>query len=277
MTTLPADLVAGKSDLDAAALAFLARRAWRAYDSRAEIARALEAQGGTLVDFWDVGVTEAYLATFARPGEDKPAFAVLAFRGTEIGEWRDFATDFKIRKRAMTNTARAVHRGFAAGLDGPWRSIKAALRSLIRVRIPVYVTGHSKGAAEAILAAWRWDKFRALVTFGAPRVGNAAFAEAMANDAGAVPHHRVVHGCDPVPWVPLLSLGYRHACPAIVLDDHGLRGAQGVVAHLRAAIADWRPGPLLGWRGMLRRHSAACYTAALDAVAAAEAREANRG
>jgi hypothetical protein len=47
-----------------------------------------------------------------------------------------------------------------------------------------------------------------LYTFGSPRVGNAAFAEAMRNST--LDHKRMTHDRDVVPTVPFEHLGFHH-------------------------------------------------------------------
>jgi alpha-beta hydrolase superfamily lysophospholipase len=72
---------------------------------------------------------------------------------------------------------------------------------------PLFLTGHSLGGALATLAASRWPA-RACYTFGAPRVGDGAFARTL-----RAPLYRVVNGQDVVPRVPPASdlLGFADA------------------------------------------------------------------
>ena len=71
--------------------------------------------------------------------------------------------------------------------------------------LPLFMAGHSLGAALALLAATRRAP-TAVYTYGCPRVGNAAFAAQLAN----VAVHRIVHGQDVVTAVPPEILGFRH-------------------------------------------------------------------
>ncbi len=71
-----------------------------------------------------------------------------------------------------------MHRGFASALAGVWDQVPAAVREAGPAR-PLFVSGHSLGAALAQLAALRLAGHGADVAgvyvYGSPRVGNAAF------------------------------------------------------------------------------------------------------
>ena len=100
-----------------------------------------------------------------------------------------------------------VHGGFAESLDGLWAGIADEVDRL-RAGEPaprIYFTGHSKGGALANLAAVRAHRAWPLatvrtVTFGGPRVGDAAFAQAYL--AAGIVGHRYEVGEDIVPDVP---------------------------------------------------------------------------
>ncbi|MGB0747168.1 MAG: lipase family protein [Magnetospiraceae bacterium] len=148
----------------------------------------------------------------------------LVFAGTEVskGEWEDVLTDVKIRRREVPqpNYGRnvGVHRGFLA----QWEAVrKDVLQMLDTLGAPVYqtvITGHSLGGAVAILAAFELSCGN-LVTFGAPRVGDAVFADVMSEITPH--HHRFTRGVDIVPLLPPLSFGYRHDCNELYLTGNG--------------------------------------------------------
>ena len=110
-----------------------------------------------------------------------------------------------------------VHSGFL----GAWYSVAEQVRAHLstlqcrtRSGTQLAITGHSLGAAMAVLAAYDllndngdW-KIHRVYTYGQPRVGNEAFAAAFTQqlaDSGAV-YYRVVDYRDAVPHVPLRNM-----------------------------------------------------------------------
>lgn len=79
--------------------------------------------------------------------------------------------------------------------------------------VPVTIVGHGASGALATLAALELADagvpVAELVTFGAPRVGNKAFASHF-EDSVAFPVHRVTHARDPVPHMPSAASGFSH-------------------------------------------------------------------
>jgi hypothetical protein len=168
-------------------------------------------------------------------------FAVLAFRGSERIDQhpKDWLTNFdavQVRQDPFTGE---VHAGFSRALTAAWVSVDAVLRTALAAAAQVaadapglslYVTGHSLGGALATLAACRLAAgqlpaagaspavrfgFPATYTFGAPRVGNAAFCAAYLKP----PTYRVVNSLDIVPLVPLAGtevLRYRGLLPHFI-------------------------------------------------------------
>lgn len=101
---------------------------------------------------------------------------------------------------------------------------------------PVAVSGHSAGGASAYLMAFdlgyginlppdadKEQHVRYVFTFGAPRMGNAAFVEKLAMQVGAKNGYseawRVVKGNDPIPASVPSFLGYVHAFPEVHLRE----------------------------------------------------------
>jgi hypothetical protein len=152
---------------------------------------------------------------------------VVAFRGTRVpkgdvslaGVLGDVLTDMSVGKTEESGRGR-VHRGFHAALEAVWTPLGDTLRRLGPAR-PVWFTGHSLGAALAMLAAARHGGPAGVYAFGAPCVGDRAFAQSL---RGA-PVIRVVHGADAVTRLLPGWLGYVHAGePRYVATDGRLRG-----------------------------------------------------
>lgn len=153
--------------------------------------------------------TEAYGALF----EDGDA--IVVFRGTVPGDIKDLATDLNARPVAWADGGN-VHAGFA----GAFASIGGEIAAWLEQQAPgasLTLTGHSLGAALATLAMSRWHA-RRLVTFGCPRVGDAAFAATIA----AATATRYVDCCDIVCNVPPPGLGYADAGTMRYIDRNGM-------------------------------------------------------
>lgn len=118
----------------------------------------------------------------------------------------DVLADLKLVKTSFDNHSMvAVHHGFFTELNKLWPEILPALQYCRQRRLPVWVTGHSLGAAMATLAGMRYV-FESVVTFGEPRVGSN-----IAHAFQAKQHLRYINGDDPVPRLPPeRPLGYQH-------------------------------------------------------------------
>lgn len=128
---------------------------------------------------------------------------VLAFRGT-LGVL-DLLTDLAFLAWPLRFKLRgSVHHGFSAALDSIWEEV---VDVLARTPGKIILTGHSLGAALAVLAACRLlsdeaERFRSrlacLYTFGCPRVGTEGFE----SNLEGLYHARIVHEDDLVAQVP---------------------------------------------------------------------------
>ena len=147
--------------------------------------------------------TQAFLAV-----KEDSSYAVLAFRGTEVSKMTDILTD---AKASMAKTIEGkVHAGFRTA----YQSVESAIvKSVAKLGgIPLYITGHSLGAALATYATqcleqnpvFR-DQIAACYTYGSPRVGNSEFDREFKSVI-----YRVVNTTDIVTVVPLLVMGYIH-------------------------------------------------------------------
>jgi triacylglycerol lipase len=194
-------------------------------------------------------------------------WAVLAFRGT--ADIKDVFTDADAtmyheislthppRERAM------VHKGFLTRLNQVWQSEILGWLEAYRLNHPeaeILFTGHSLGGALAALAAGRYHGNISLHTFGCPRVGNAAFCEAV---SAAVPGKwfRYVDGNDWVTRMPLESMGFAHGgqrihfgsndSPSIDLEGGAIDVAQFLRPTPSPDLADHSPSRYLYhvWEG----------------------------
>lgn len=160
---------------------------------------------------------------------------VLAFRGTKGDTIAETVTagigidgDLRFVSPSFIPSSirggAAVHHGFHDAYLDLRVKIRAALKNQSGKHL--FITGHSLGGAMAQLAAWdiaanRYGGFKSItiITSGAPRVGNAAFAQRFVS---AVPDNlRIIVHQDPVPTVPWVEGQYVHAGPVLVIgrDD----------------------------------------------------------
>ena len=167
--------------------------------------------------FQGVHSTEAYVASL-------PDALVLVFRGTQLDDFWSSVLDFLIDAKFLPVPDAAghlVHAGFQVALDEVWTEVEGHLRrEQARQARPLWVTGHSLGAALAMLAANRLSpdatfRLRGGYTFGSPRVGDPAFGRAI-----GVPVYRFRNDSDLVPHLPL-GLLFRHVGHPQFFDGAG--------------------------------------------------------
>jgi triacylglycerol lipase len=142
---------------------------------------------------------------------DTAVFQLLVFRGTAtVGGW---LTDFEAAFDSDRRWPGRVHHGFAAA----FRKLASAGKLTISTTKPLWITGHSQGGAIATLASMRLTSctLQPVYTFGSPRVGDQAFA-----DAYTPVQYRVVNQEDPVPHVPT-PLHFHHVGQQYMLDFQG--------------------------------------------------------
>jgi alpha-beta hydrolase superfamily lysophospholipase len=83
----------------------------------------------------------------------------------------------------------------------------------------ISVVGHSLGGAIASLAAASLRNSglpAALYNFGSPRIGGTKISSYITNQPGG--NFRVTHWNDPVPKLPLLTMGYVHISPEYYIN-----------------------------------------------------------
>jgi len=141
---------------------------------------------------------------------------VVAFRGTNPLSIRNWLDDLSFAKFDNYSGCQpcGVHGGFLRTYNSIRPGIMDSIRYIrsIRPDAKLHVTGHSLGAAMAILCALDLkmqlnDPPELVYTFGLPRVGNDAFVQHFSQNLYGQ-HFRVVHYADPVPHLPPQLLGF---------------------------------------------------------------------
>ena len=112
---------------------------------------------------------------------------LLAFRGTQPTEKKDLGIDANaLMDSELTKKIAGgkVHKGFKTALDNVWNEVSAEIHTQQQTHSrPLWITGHSLGAALATIAAARLalneqQAVQGLYNFGSPRVFNTALAKA---------------------------------------------------------------------------------------------------
>lgn len=179
------------------AAAYLFRLCQLAYQGRDEANKASIRMGFGDAVLHSVGSAQFLVCRGSR-------CSVVAFAGTN--EWNDWYINAAVGKREFLDLGMA-HAGFVAEVTTVARQI-AVSNSL-----PVLITGHSKGGAEAVLEAalrrYHRNRVDACYTFGSPRVFSplAAFRYDRTTD---YPTFRVTVNNDPVPRMPTRRMDYKH-------------------------------------------------------------------
>eukprot|EP00903_Cladosiphon_okamuranus_P006675 g6516.t1 len=158
-------------------------------------------------------------------------YIAVVFRGTQEGA--DWWTNLKFLHRHFPSLGR-VHEGFSEGLDTVWigEGMLDKLKEMYgESPRPIFVTGHSLGAALATIAAARLAvdhdlPFKALYTMGSPRVFDRTGAQSFDNwmNHGALlsqKSFRGVNNNDIVPAVPPEFSDYQHVGTKIYINSRG--------------------------------------------------------
>lgn len=149
---------------------------------------------------------------------------VVAFKGTDSDDLKNWMENLQFTKHMIRLDIDfpgfsdiRVHNGFsktwAFGLRDDMLEAVNDLINRYGAEGPLYITGHSSGAAFAQLAAFT---FKALLdlpdirlyTFGSPRVGNDKFASTLPKMVTEI--WRFTHDRDMVPSLPWTTFGYWH-------------------------------------------------------------------
>lgn len=204
-------------------------------NGEAEAKGAIEALGYTLLGRGIINETGNNVALTRAAVAVKNDAIVVSFRGTKGDTFAETVTAGvmidgrveRVQPSFIPSTKRGgalVHKGFHNSYLNLRDQIHDAFAGQRNKHL--FVTGHSLGGALAQLMVWDMAvNFRGrfasitLITSGAPRVGNAAFAQRFARD---VPDSlRILVHKDPVPAVPWLDGAYVHAGKSLVIgrDD----------------------------------------------------------
>jgi triacylglycerol lipase len=171
-----------------------------------------------------------------------PGALLIAFAGTDPLVAADWVTDFD-----FSLGPDGVHFGFGDALAAVWPDITATLTATPRVG-PLFIAGHSLGAALAVLCAQRAREdfaitAEAIYAFGMPRIGSPAFAEAFDQALGGMTY-RFVHGDDIVATVPPSAFGFRHVGRFLACPSYGKFELQNLQP-LGSDVPDFAPALLL--------------------------------
>jgi pimeloyl-ACP methyl ester carboxylesterase len=196
---------------------WLAEAATLVYAGEAFVRTCFAQAGFPELRYFDGESTDCFIA-----GNDR--VVILVFRGTESRPrpgakdsrniWADVKTDLDALLVSYGEGMK-VHQGFQRALDEVWQDLSAYLDTIYSSSRPLWMTGHSLGAALATLAAERYRKVQGLYTFGSPRVGDKRFREHF-----AVKTYRFVYNNDIVTELPPPGL-YFHVGQLCYIDSHG--------------------------------------------------------
>lgn len=145
---------------------------------------------------------------------------IVSFRGsTTVDAWiTNF--DFDTTNTDICSGCTAHHGFWNSWVDARDRVTPAVKQaSTTYPSYKIAVVGHSLGGAIASLAAASLRNSGltvALYNFGSPRIGGSKISSYISNQPGG--NFRVTHWNDPVPKVPLLTMGYVHISPEYYIN-----------------------------------------------------------
>jgi len=163
-------------------------------------------------------------------------FAILSFRGTEFYRpediWKDFGKVVTVGQDIIQDSQlwtgtfdgppkfdAPVVQGFYRPLEGVWSELQSWIESLPPT-CSLWLTGHSLGAAIALLLAYQFsDRVTGVYTFGCPCPGKQGFADAFDRLGLNKKTFSYVHGNDLVAkGLEFPNSPYRHVGMPIVLE-----------------------------------------------------------
>ena len=134
---------------------------------------------------------------------------IIAFAGTDPLNLLNWVSDFYLGRPGED-----AHQGFVDAAAAVWDQIGDIVDKSKADGHVLFFTGHSLGAAIALVTADRARKERMLdhvkiYVFGSPRVFGANVAQELIDAFGATTY-RLVYGVDVVATIPPTALGFRH-------------------------------------------------------------------
>jgi predicted lipase len=158
---------------------------------------------------------------------DEQRLIVFGFRGTESSSLSDWFKniDFQPTTSKVGGTAFKTHKGFKDRYNNIASWFESEYSKAIETKYTIILTGHSLGGAEAAIAAVHAAgklnrRPDAVVTFGAPLVGNSDFVKYYQNNVGCDRTLRFISKGDIVPGMPNV-FGYAHVCDETEVNGGG--------------------------------------------------------
>ena len=226
----------------------LARASQLAYREKADVLRILKSWGFPSSQFFSGPKTGTQ--GFVAGNQD---VILVAFRGTEVKQLEDLKTDLDFGLVPGKGGGH-VHGGFKKALEEVSDAMALSLQELRDNDQPVFVTGHSLGAALAGLAVGasntKHTEIAGLYTYGMPRVGNKTFAEKFKARFGRRTF-RFVNNNDIVTRLPPGAIGYKHVGVVKYLNSEArerilgvaeLQGTSGRCSRPRSVFTQRRTG-----------------------------------
>ncbi|MFF9644906.1 lipase family protein [Kitasatospora aureofaciens] len=249
----------------------LARAADLAYKDDATIDRQAHDWSFDTVRHHDTRFTPPF------PLEDTQAYTmasdrmiVVAFRGTEPREIRDWLTDSTTPPWPGPAGTGYVHYGFAEALESVFPDVRKTLAELRDNDQTVWITGHSLGGALAMLAAARLSledprlTADGVYTFGQPRTCDRLLTTAY-NKALKGRSYRFVNNNDIVPQLPP-EPAFTHIEALRFIDSAGTvhDGASGLISGLATRAKSLTSAAFEPTGEGVRDHFMRSYLAALE-------------